>query len=49
MEDVAAGMQKPCIADIKVGRQTWDPHSSLEKQLAENVDNFHLCYFLKLV
>jgi hypothetical protein len=37
MEDVAAGMIKPCIADIKIGRQTWDPYSSPEKQLAENV------------
>lgn len=37
MEDVAAGMTKPCIADIKIGRQTWDPFSSTEKKLNENV------------
>lgn len=37
MEDVAAGMAKPCIADIKIGRQTWDPYSSPEKQFAENM------------
>lgn len=37
MEDVVAGMVKPCIADIKIGRQTWDPASSSEKQHAENV------------
>lgn len=40
MEDIAGGMAKPCIADIKIGRQTWDPHSSTEKQLAENVKIF---------
>ena len=40
MEDVAAGMAKPCIADIKIGRQTWDPYSSPEKQFAENVHKF---------
>lgn len=37
MEDVAAGVTKPCIADIKIGRQTWDPFSSPEKISAENV------------
>jgi len=36
MEDVASGCRKPCIADIKIGRQTWDPDSSPEKRLAEN-------------
>lgn len=37
MEDAAAGFIKPCIADIKIGRQTWDPFSSPEKRLAEDV------------
>lgn len=37
MEDVAAGLVKPCLADIKIGRQTWDPYSSSEKRLSENV------------
>ncbi|KAI9555065.1 hypothetical protein GHT06_020365 [Daphnia sinensis] len=37
MEDIAAGMLKPCIADIKIGRQTWDPYSSPEKQFTENM------------
>ena len=23
MEDIASGFSKPCIADIKIGRQTW--------------------------
>lgn len=42
MEDIAAGMLKPCIADIKIGRQTWDPCSSPEKQLAEDVKLLHI-------
>lgn len=37
MEDVTSGMSKPCLADIKIGRVTWDPFSSVEKQAAENV------------
>lgn len=37
MEDVAAGLVKPCLADIKIGKQTWDPYSSPEKRLSENV------------
>ena len=43
MEDVASGCRKPCIADIKIGRQTWDPDSSPEKRLSENVINLLLC------
>lgn len=46
MEDVAAGMVKPCIADIKIGRQTWDPFSSTEKKLNENVSYWQ---FIKLI
>lgn len=42
MEDIAAGMLKPCIADIKIGRQTWDPYSSPEKQFTENVTILHV-------
>lgn len=37
LEDVAAGCQKPCVADIKIGRQTWDPEALPEKRLAENL------------
>jgi len=36
MEDIAANFVKPCIADIKIGRQTWDPYSAPEKQLSED-------------
>jgi len=39
MEDVAANFSKPCVADIKIGRQTWDPYSAPEKQLSEDVLN----------
>lgn len=37
MEDLAAGFIKPCIADIKIGRQTWDPYATPEKRIAEDV------------
>ena len=42
MEDVAANFSKPCVADIKIGRQTWDPYSAPEKQLSEDVLNLSL-------
>ena len=41
MEDIAANFVKPCIADIKIGRQTWDPYSAPEKQLSEDVLSFN--------
>lgn len=41
MEDIAAGFLKPCLADIKIGRQTWDPfYATPEKRLSENVGKF---------
>jgi len=49
MEDVAANFSKPCVADIKIGRQTWDPYSTPEKQLSEDnkyrgtKDHFGFC------
>jgi len=36
MEDVANGIRKPCIADIKIGKQTWDPFASTQKRMSEN-------------
>lgn len=42
MEDIAANFSKPCVADIKIGRQTWDPYSAPEKQLSEDVLNLSL-------
>ncbi|XP_063243218.1 uncharacterized protein LOC134542688 [Bacillus rossius redtenbacheri] len=31
LEDVTSGFVEPCIMDIKIGRQTWDPEASMEK------------------
>lgn len=35
LEDLTHGMRKPCIMDIKVGKRTWDPMASAEKQIVE--------------
>lgn len=31
LEDLCKGFQQPCIADIKIGRVTYDPEASVEK------------------
>lgn len=31
------GFAEPCIMDIKIGRQTWDPLATEEKRLSEAV------------
>lgn len=36
LEDVTANMQKPCITDIKIGAQTWDPNADAEKIATES-------------
>ena len=46
MEDVAANFSKPCVADIKIGRQTWDPYSTPEKQLSEDVLNIFFYIYI---
>lgn len=35
LEDVTGKLEKPCIMDIKIGRQTWDPFASASKIEAE--------------
>lgn len=37
LEDVAANFEKPCIMDIKIGRQTWDPYALPSKRESEEV------------
>lgn len=35
LEDLTSGMQQPCVLDIKVGRQSWEPGVSAEKAARE--------------
>lgn len=37
LEDACHGLKEPCIMDVKMGRQTWDPCASHEKIQAESV------------
>lgn len=37
LEDVCHGLEEPCIMDVKMGRQTWDPCAPREKIQAESV------------
>jgi hypothetical protein len=37
LEDIAKDVAEPCIMDIKIGRQTWDPEATLEKRKNEDV------------
>lgn len=46
LEDVAAGFEKPCIMDIKIGRQTWDPFALPSKRESEEVHMSCLILFL---
>lgn len=35
LADITHGMAEPCVIDIKIGKRTWDPFASAEKQKAE--------------
>lgn len=37
LSDITADFVHPCIMDIKVGAQTWEPGVSLKKREAEEV------------
>jgi hypothetical protein len=37
LDDVTNDVDEPCVMDIKIGRQTWDPEASLEKRKYEDV------------
>jgi 1D-myo-inositol-tetrakisphosphate 5-kinase/inositol-polyphosphate multikinase len=37
LDNVANNIAEPCIMDIKIGRQTWDPEATLEKRKIEDV------------
>ena len=36
MEDIAYGIEKPSVMDLKMGRITYDPEATAEKQLRQN-------------
>ncbi|XP_021922265.1 inositol polyphosphate multikinase isoform X2 [Zootermopsis nevadensis] len=36
LDNVANDIAEPCIMDVKIGRQTWDPEASLEKRKNED-------------
>lgn len=40
LEDVTNDIAEPCVMDIKMGRQTWDPEASLEKRKNEDQKYF---------
>jgi hypothetical protein len=42
LDNVANDIAEPCIMDVKIGRQTWDPEATLEKRKNEDV-SFHCC------
>jgi len=35
LSDATTKFRKPCVIDIKMGQQTYDPHATLEKQIRE--------------
>lgn len=35
LADITHDMAEPCVIDIKIGKRTWDPYASAEKQKAE--------------
>ena len=37
LKDVTEGYLKPCVMDVKIGKQTWEPNATLEKRKAEDV------------
>lgn len=48
LEDLSHGMVKPCIMDIKIGRRTWDPLASPQKQKVEEKKYFFTKYMFGL-
>lgn len=40
LSDITSGMKKPCVMDVKIGLQTWEPGCSEKKRKDENVIKF---------
>ncbi|XP_025421410.1 inositol polyphosphate multikinase alpha-like [Sipha flava] len=36
LDDITSGMKKPCVMDVKIGLQTWEPGCSEKKKKDEN-------------
>ncbi|XP_048510648.1 inositol polyphosphate multikinase isoform X2 [Athalia rosae] len=49
LEDLTAGMSEPCVMDVKIGKQTWDPlagpakRAGEEKKYAKCKENYGFC------
>lgn len=37
LDDITTNMKKPCVMDVKIGSQTWEPGCSEKKKNDENV------------
>lgn len=46
LDDITRSMKKPCVMDVKIGLQTWEPGCSEKKKKDENVTKFteFTCY-----
>lgn len=42
LNDITSGMKKPCVMDVKIGLQTWEPGCSAKKKKDENVIKFNI-------
>ena len=45
MEDMTRGFQLPCVMDLKIGQQTWEPNANLNKILKDSVKYLHVWMF----
>lgn len=41
LNDITSDMKKPCVMDVKIGLQTWEPGCSAKKKKDENVIKFN--------
>jgi hypothetical protein len=49
LDDITSGMKKPCVMDVKIGLQTWEPGCSEKKKKDENVIKLLNLYFLLII
>lgn len=40
MEDITKDFKLPCVMDVKIGVQTWEPDAPQEKIIVEKVSRF---------
>lgn len=46
LDDITSGMKKPCVMDVKIGLQTWEPGCSEKKKKDENVIKLRKFYVI---